>query len=82
MSNHMAQGAATSLEDGAFLVRTLAKVVEGRINAAQAIETYEKTWMPRAYYKQQASFLNGASWQVPEGPVQQVCAPSLCLITC
>jgi salicylate hydroxylase len=72
MTNHMAQGAATSMEDGAFLARTLAKVVEGRINLAQAIEIYEKSRMPKAYYKQQVSFLNGAIWQVADGPVQQV----------
>ncbi|ETI23936.1 hypothetical protein G647_05743 [Cladophialophora carrionii CBS 160.54] len=71
MTNHMAQGAATSMEDGAFLARTLAKVVEGRINIAQAIEIYEKSRMPKAYYKQQVSFLNGAIWQVADGPVQE-----------
>ncbi|EXJ62201.1 hypothetical protein A1O7_02634 [Cladophialophora yegresii CBS 114405] len=71
MTNHMAQGAATSMEDGAFLARTLAKVVEGRINLAQAIEVYERSRMPRAYYKQQVSFLNGAIWQVADGPVQE-----------
>ncbi|KAJ9616815.1 hypothetical protein H2200_000534 [Cladophialophora chaetospira] len=71
MTNHMAQGAATSMEDGAFLARTLAKVVEGRISIPQAIEIYEKTRMPKAYYKQQVSFLNGAIWQVADGPVQE-----------
>ncbi|KIW70539.1 hypothetical protein, variant 1 [Phialophora macrospora] len=76
MTNHMAQGAATSMEDGAFLARTLAKVVEGRINVAQAIEIYEKSRMPKAYYKQQVSFLNGAIWQVADGPVQQVSSSS------
>ena len=72
MTNHMAQGAATSMEDGAFLARTLAKVVEGGISIPQAIEIYEKTRMPKAYYKQTVSFLNGAIWQVPDGPVQEV----------
>ncbi|EXJ68428.1 uncharacterized protein A1O5_08220 [Cladophialophora psammophila CBS 110553] len=71
MTNHMAQGAATSMEDGAFLARTLARVVEGKLNIAQAIEIYEKTRMPKAYYKQQVSFLNGAIWQVPDGPIQE-----------
>jgi salicylate hydroxylase len=27
--------------------------------------------MPKAYYKQQVSFLNGAIWQLPDGPAQQ-----------
>ncbi|OQU98820.1 FAD binding domain-containing protein [Cladophialophora immunda] len=71
MTNHMAQGAATSMEDGAFLARTLARVVEDKITIAQAIEIYEKTRMPKAYYKQQVSFINGAIWQVPDGPIQE-----------
>ncbi|OAG42032.1 hypothetical protein AYO21_03767 [Fonsecaea monophora] len=72
MTNHMAQGAATSMEDGAFIARTLAKVVEDKITIAQAIEIYEKTRMPKAYYKQQVSFINGAIWQVPDGPIQEL----------
>jgi len=71
MVNHMAQGAATSMEDGAYLARALAKVVEGKINLAQAIEIYEKGRMPKAYYKQQVSFLNGAIWHLPDGPLQE-----------
>ncbi|KIY02128.1 uncharacterized protein Z520_02266 [Fonsecaea multimorphosa CBS 102226] len=71
MVNHMAQGAATSMEDGAFLARALAKVVEDKITIAQAIEIYEKRRMPLAYYKQQVSFINGAIWQVPDGPIQE-----------
>ncbi|KAK4941043.1 hypothetical protein LTR10_018964 [Elasticomyces elasticus] len=71
MVNHMAQGAATSMEDGAYLARTLAKVVEGKINLAQAVEIYEKGRMPKAYYKQQVSFLNGAIWHLPDGPLQE-----------
>ena len=72
MVNHMAQGAATSMEDGAFLARTLAKVVESKIDLAQAVEIYEKGRMPKAYYKQQVSFLNGAIWHLPDGPLQEV----------
>ena len=72
MVNHMAQGAATSMEDGAFLARTLSKVVEGMIDLAQAIEIYEQGRMPKAYYKQQVSFLNGAIWHLPDGPLQEV----------
>jgi hypothetical protein len=32
---------------------------------------YERGRMPKAYYKQQVSFLNGAIWQLPDGPAQQ-----------
>lgn len=73
MVNHMAQGAATSMEDGAFLARTLAKHVEGKITLPEAIEIYEKGRMPKAYFKQQVSFLNGAIWHLPDGPLQEVC---------
>ena len=71
MVNHMAQGAATSMEDGAFLGRCLAHVIKGSLNMAQAIEIYEKGRMPKAHIKQQVSFLNGAVWQLPDGRAQQ-----------
>ena len=71
MVNHMAQGAATSMEDGAFLARTLAQVVQGKLNLAQAIDIYEKTRMPLAHNKQQVSFINGQLWMLPDGPLQQ-----------
>ncbi|PVH86478.1 salicylate hydroxylase [Cadophora sp. DSE1049] len=71
MVNHMAQGAATSMEDGAFLGRCIAQVVQGRINLQQAIEVYEKARMPKAHFKQQVSFLNGAIWHLPDGPAQE-----------
>ena len=72
MVNHMAQGAATSMEDGAFLGRTIGAVVQGKISIREAIGIYEKTRMPLAHVKQQVSFLNGAIWQLPEGPMQRV----------
>lgn len=71
MVNHMAQGAATSMEDGAFLGRCIAQVVQGRLKLAQAIEVYEKGRMPKAHFKQQVSFLNGAIWHLPDGPAQE-----------
>ena len=71
MVNHMAQGAATSMEDGAFLALTLARVVQGKLDLAQAIEIYEKTRMPLAYNKQQVSFINGQLWMLPDGPLQR-----------
>lgn len=71
MVNHMAQGAATSMEDGAFLGRCIAQVVQGRISLAQAIGIYEEERMPKAHFKQQVSFLNGAIWHLPDGPAQE-----------
>jgi salicylate hydroxylase len=72
MVNHMAQGAATSMEDGAFLGRAIGAVVQGRISMKEAIHIYEKTRMPLAHVKQQVSFLNGAIWHLPDGPLQKV----------
>ena len=59
MVNHMAQGAATSMEDGAFLGRVLSEVVNGVLTIPEAITIYEKARMPRAWIKQQASFVMG-----------------------
>ena len=71
MVNHMAQGAATSMEDGAFLAKTVGEVVKGNMSMAEAVELYEKERMPKADFKQQVSFINGAIWQLPDGPDQQ-----------
>lgn len=65
MQNHLAQGAATSVEDGAFLGRVLAEVAHGVITLEEAIHIYEKTRMPRAWMKQQASFAMGAMYMLP-----------------
>ena len=70
MVNHMAQGAATSMEDGAFLARCIARVVKGQIRLDEAIRIYEEERQPKAYAKQQVSFLNGAIWHLPDGPEQ------------
>lgn len=59
MVNHMAQGAATSMEDGAFLGRVISEVLRGVITMPEAIYIYEKTRMPRVWIKQQASFTAG-----------------------
>jgi salicylate hydroxylase len=71
MVNHMAQGAATSMEDGAFLGRCIAQVVVGKITLEQAVKVYETERMPKAKFKQEISFLNGAIWHMPDGPVQK-----------
>lgn len=65
MVNHLAQGAATSMEDGAFLGRVLAEVVRGNLRLDEAIHVYEKTRMPRAWIKQQTSFAMGAIYMAP-----------------
>lgn len=72
MVNHMAQGAATSIKDGAFLGRCIGQVVQNRLSLQQAIIIYEKGRMPKAHLKQQVSFLNGAIWHLPDGPAQEV----------
>jgi len=71
MVNHMAQGAATSMEDGAYLGICLRHVVSGELSLAEAISLYEKERMPKARMKQQVSFLNGAIWHLPDGPAQR-----------
>jgi salicylate hydroxylase len=60
------------MEDGAFLGRTMGAVVQGKISLRDAIDIYEKTRMPLAHVKQQVSFLNGAIWHLPDGPLQEV----------
>ena len=71
MVNHMAQGAATSMEDGAFLAKTIGEAAKGTITIAEAVELYEKERMPKACMKQQVSFINGAIWMFPDGPEQK-----------
>lgn len=71
MVNHMAQGAATAMEDGAFLARCVARVVKGTLRLDQAVRIYEEERKPKAYMKQQVSFLNGAIWHLPTGPGQR-----------
>lgn len=71
MTNHMAQGAATSMEDGAFLARCLSHVVRGTLTLRDAIALYERGRMPKASYKQQVSYLNGWLWHLPDGPAAE-----------
>ncbi|RLL96755.1 hypothetical protein CFD26_105878 [Aspergillus turcosus] len=71
MVNHMAQGAATAMEDGAFLAKCIGAVAQGSLSLPDAISLYEQERMPKAFMKQQVSFLNGAIWHLPDGPKQQ-----------
>ncbi|KIX05263.1 uncharacterized protein Z518_06135 [Rhinocladiella mackenziei CBS 650.93] len=59
MQNHMAQGAATAVEDGAFLGRVISGVVRGAIDVPKAVELYENRRIPKAWIKQQISFVSG-----------------------
>lgn len=68
MVNHMAQGAATAMEDGAFLAKCIGAVAQGKLTLRDAIHIYEAERMPKAYMKQQVSFINGAIWHLPDGP--------------
>jgi len=43
-----AQGAATAMEDGAFLGRVISEVVRGVITLPKAIDLYEAKRIPRA----------------------------------
>lgn len=59
MQNTMAQGAATAMEDGAFLGGALSEVVRGTISLPDAIGIYEAHRIPRAWTKQQISYTSG-----------------------
>ena len=66
MVNHMAQGAATSMEDGVFLGRVMHEVVYGVLSTPEAVRVYEEARMPRAWVKQQVSFAMGAAYMYDE----------------
>lgn len=67
MTNHMAQGAATSMEDGAFLGIVISEVAKGKMKLADALDVYETERMPLADLKQQISFLNGLVYHAEDG---------------
>jgi len=54
------------MEDGAFLGRVLKEVRNGVISLPEAIHLYEKTRMPRAWIKQQASFVEGGIYMADD----------------
>lgn len=66
MVNHMAQGAATSMEDGAFLAIALSLVAKGKLKLSEAVDLYENERMPLADLKQQVSYLNGLIYNVED----------------
>lgn len=63
MTNHMAQGAATAMEDGVFLGVVIKSVVEGLMTLESAVTLYEKERMPKAKVKQEGSNRNGLIMQ-------------------
>ena len=71
MMNHLAQGAATSMEDGAVLGRVLGEVVRGVIKLEEAVNIYERARMPRAWIKQQSSFTMGILYMAPS-PISEL----------
>ncbi|KAH8816621.1 hypothetical protein F5884DRAFT_698138 [Xylogone sp. PMI_703] len=70
MHNHVAQGAATAMEDGAFMGRIVSEIVRGVISMKEGVELYEQRRMPKAWIKQQMSFMSGivnmTSDRIPE----------------
>jgi salicylate hydroxylase len=64
MVNHMAQGAATAMEDGVFLGFVIKAVLQGSISVQSAVGLYERERMPRVRRKQEVSFLNGEIWHL------------------
>ena len=66
MQNAMAQGAATAIEDGAFLGVVLSEVIRGVITLPEAVTIYEKQRMPRAWTKQQISYQSGLVNTTPD----------------
>lgn len=72
MVNHLAQGAATAMEDGAFLGVILREVAKGTITLQQAISKYEEERMPLADLKQQKSFVMGVVYHMEDGSPEQL----------
>lgn len=72
MTNHLAQGAATAMEDGAFLGVILREVAKGSITLAEAVSKYEEERMPLADLKQQKSFLTGVIYHLEDGSPEQI----------
>ncbi|KAJ9615879.1 hypothetical protein H2200_001956 [Cladophialophora chaetospira] len=64
MQNHMAQGAGTAIEDGAFLGQAISEVVRGVITVPEAVTLFEQRRMPKAWIKQQLSFHSGTMYSL------------------
>jgi salicylate hydroxylase len=64
MQNHMAQGAGTAIEDGAFLGQAISEVVRGVITVPEAVALFEQRRMPKAWIKQQLSFHSGSMYSL------------------
>jgi len=64
MQNHMAQGAGTAIEDGAFLGQVISEVARGVITVPEAVTLFEQKRMPKAWIKQQVRFHSGTLYSV------------------
>ena len=64
MQNHMAQGAGTAIEDGAFLGQVISEVARGVISVPEAVTLFEQKRMPKAWIKQQLSFHSGTMYSL------------------
>ncbi|KAH0835979.1 hypothetical protein FOPE_04451 [Fonsecaea pedrosoi] len=62
MQNHMAQGAGTAIEDGAFLGQVISEVARGAIDVSEAVTLFEQRRMPKAWIKQQLSLQSGSMY--------------------
>ncbi|KAI3396875.1 hypothetical protein diail_11579 [Diaporthe ilicicola] len=71
MVNHLAQGAATSMEDGAFLGVILREVAKGSVTLKDAISKYEEERLPLADLKQQKSFVMGLIFHLDDDSPEQ-----------
>lgn len=67
----MGQGAATAMEDGAFLGTVMSEVVRGSISLSSAVHIYEKQRMPRAWTKQQISYAMSRAIVTPDGQAER-----------
>lgn len=56
------------MEDGVYLGRVLHEVVYGTLNLSEAVMLYERGRMPRAWLKQQVSFMMGAAYMYEDEP--------------
>lgn len=57
MNPALAQGAATAIEDAAFLGEVLRETQQGSISLAEAVDLYERRRIPKAWIKQQLAFI-------------------------
>lgn len=70
MLPYLAQGAASSIEDGASLAECIARATNFT-KVPDALRTFESIRKPRCKVLQAGSRTNGIIWHMPDGPEQQ-----------